>query len=75
MIIATHAIDTLFPECDRTSPPDWARGATAVEIDGYGYECYRLERAGRTVGWLYDDGSGYRFFEGGTHDGPEPYDA
>ena len=55
--------------------PEWALGTDAIEASGYGYECYRLVRMPKRtlVGWMYDNGAGYRFAQGKFGE-PEPLD-
>lgn len=48
----------------RSELPSWAVGSIAFERDGYGYECHVLIRDHDVVGWVYDDGAGYRWSEG-----------
>lgn len=48
----------------RTSVPEWAAGAECVETGREDYEVWQLRRDGETIGWMYDEGEGYRFAEG-----------
>jgi hypothetical protein len=48
----------------RTPVPDWAAGAECVETGREDYEVWELRRDGETIGWMYDEGDGYRFAEG-----------
>lgn len=54
--------------------PTWALDLLAIEQDGYGYECYKLTQDGVTVGWVYDDGAGYIWYEGTEDDAPSAVD-
>lgn len=59
-----YPLITATPESlvrDDRAVPEWARGGTTHERDGYGYECHEIVRDGSTVGWMYDDGAGYDF--------------
>jgi hypothetical protein len=65
---------TPFPATELTTAertPSWARDLQAVERTDRGYECYALTRDGIVVGWVYDDGAGYLWSEGGENDIPD----
>lgn len=64
--MTTYPLITSTPErlcLDSDKVPSWARGSEAIERDGYSYECFELIRDSITIGWMYDDGSGYLFTE------------
>lgn len=53
-----------------TAVPAWAAGADCVGRRNDGIEVWELRRDGETIGWMYDEGSGYEFAKG-AHNQPD----